>query len=221
MVVRVLLVDKQRLFRQSLSCMLKQDPDMRVVGEAGDGQEAFSLALERKPHLILMDLDLPKIDGVQATRLILERAPKTRILILSESEQAPHITMGLEAALAAGAVGHVLKDVDYPELLRIIKSCAHGSPISSVFLTSPEVAHDSDKDKVLLNGNIPLTRRELEVMDLLTCGQRSQEIAESLAISVETVKVHIQHIYRKLGVKNRVEMILSLKPGQVAREYHE
>ena len=219
MTIRILLVDKLRLFRQSLSCMLNQDPDMRVVGEAADGQEAFSLALERKPHIVLMDLDIPKIDGVHVTRLILERAPKTKILILSESEQTPHTTVGLAAALAAGAAGHVLKDVDYPELLRIIKHYAQGSPISSVFLTSSGLAHD--KDKILLNGNISLTRRELEVMDLLMCGQRSQEIAESLAISIETVKVHIQHIYRKLGVKNRVEMILSLKPGQVARAYHE
>ncbi len=219
MIVRVLLADKQRLFRQSLSCMLKQDPDMRVVGEAADGQEAFSLALERKPHIVLMDMDLPKIDGVQATRLILERAPKTKILILSEYDQTPHVTLGLEAALAAGAVGCVLKDVDYPELLRIIKHYAHGSPISSVFLTSAEVA--PDKEKVLLNGSIPLTRRELEVMDMLTCGQRSQEIAESLSISVETVKVHIQHIYRKLGVKNRVEMILSLNPDQAVRADHD
>ncbi|MEO5702319.1 MAG: response regulator transcription factor [Gammaproteobacteria bacterium] len=219
MIIRILLVDKQRLFRQSLSCMLKQDPDMRVVGEAGDGQEAFALALERKPHIVLMDLSLPKIDGVQTTRLILERAPKTKILILAEYDPTSPILLSLEAALAAGAMGYMLKDIDYPELLRIIKGYAHGSPVSSIFLTASDIA--PDKDKVLLGGTIPLTRRELEVMDLLTCGQRSQEIADSLAISIETVKVHIQHIYRKLGVKNRVEMILSLKPDQAVRAHHQ
>lgn len=212
MLIRVLLVDNQRLFRQSLSCMLKQDSDIRIVGEAADGQEAFTLALEKKPQIVLMDLDLPKVDGVQATRLILERV-KTKVLILSVYDDNPHITMGLEA----GAVGYVLKDVDYNELLRIIKHYAQGTPISSAFLTPCETMHE--KDKVQINGNIPLTRRELEVMDLLTCGLRSQEIADTLSISVETVKVHIQHIYRKLGVKNRVEMILSLKASapQAAR----
>lgn len=205
MLIRVLLVDNQRLFRQSLGLMLGQDPDIRIVGEAADGQEAFTLALEKKPQIILMDLDLPKIDGVQATRLILEHV-KTKVLILSVYDDNPHITMGLDA----GAVGYVLKDVDCHELLRIIKLYAHGSPVSSAFLTPCETMQD-DKDKVHLSNGIPLTRRELEVMDMLTCGLRSQEIAETLSISVETVKVHIQHIYRKLGVKNRVDMILSLK----------
>lgn len=209
MLIRVLLVDNQRLFRQSLSCMLKQDPNIRIVGEAGDGQEAFSLALEKKPQIILMDLDLPKVDGVQATRLILERLPKTKILILSVYDDNPHITMGLEA----GAVGYVLKDVDYHELLRIVKHYAQGSPVSSAFLTTSEAIQEKGEG---VNG-LPLTRRELEVMDLLTCGLRSQEIADTLSISVETVKVHIQHIYRKLGVKNRVEMILSLKSEQTIR----
>lgn len=206
MLIRVLLVDNQRLFRQSLSCMLKQDADIRIVGEAADGQEAFSLALEKKPHIVLMDLDLPRMDGVQATRQILERCPKTKVLILSVYDDNPHITLGLEA----GASGYVLKDVDYHELLRIIKHYAHGAPVSSNFLT----ANGAPAGK--LNGDgagrgVTLTRREMEVMDLLTCGLRSQEIAETLNISIETVKVHIQHIYRKLGVKNRVEMILSMK----------
>ncbi|MEW6353769.1 MAG: response regulator transcription factor [Pseudomonadota bacterium] len=203
MLIRVLLVDNQRLFRQSLSCMLKQDADIRIVGEAADGQEAFSLALEKKPQIVLMDLDLPRMDGVQATRQILERCPKTKVLILSVYDDNPHITLGLEA----GACGYVLKDVDYHELLRIIKHYAHGAPVSSHFLTANAAGR--------LNGaegrGITLTRREMEVMDLMTCGLRSQEIAETLNISIETVKVHIQHIYRKLGVKNRVEMILSMK----------
>lgn len=105
MLIRVLLVDNQRLFRQSLSCMLKQDADIRIVGEAADGQEAFSLALEKKPHIVLMDLDLPRMDGVQATRQILERCPKTKVLILSVYDDNPHITLGLEA----GASGYVLQ----------------------------------------------------------------------------------------------------------------
>lgn len=206
MLIRVLLVDNQRLFRQSLSCMLKQDADIRIVGEAADGQEAFSLALEKKPHIVLMDLDLPRMDGVQATRQILERCPKTKVLILSVYDDNPHITLGLEA----GASGYVLKDVDYHELLRIIKHYAHGAPVSSNFLTANGAPAGKLNDDGAGHG-VTLTRREMEVMDLLTCGLRSQEIAETLNISIETVKVHIQHIYRKLGVKNRVEMILSMK----------
>lgn len=186
--------------------MLKQDADIRIVGEAADGQEAFSLALEKKPHIVLMDLDLPRMDGVQATRQILERCPKTKVLILSVYDDNPHITLGLEA----GASGYVLKDVDYHELLRIIKHYAHGAPVSSNFLTANGAPAGKLNDDGAGHG-VTLTRREMEVMDLLTCGLRSQEIAETLNISIETVKVHIQHIYRKLGVKNRVEMILSMK----------
>ena len=214
MLIRVGLVDNQRLFRQSVALMLNQESDIRVVGEASDGHEAFSLAMEKKPHIMLMDLDLPKLSTVNAIRLILGCCPKVKILILSVHHDNPHVSLGLEA----GAAGYILKDVDHHELIRIIRHYAHGDPISSAFLTCSEVIKPEAPPAP---DTSTLTRREGEIIELLSRGQRSQEIAETLTISIETVKVHIQHIYRKMGVKNRVEMILLLKSRQSpASEVH-
>lgn len=154
---------------------------------------------------MLMDMDLLKLTAVNTIRLILGCCPKIKILILSVHHDNPHVSMGLEA----GAAGYVLKDVDQYELVCIIRRYALGfSPVSSAFLTSSEVIRP---EALPAPDTSTLTRREVEIMELLSRGQRSQKIAEMLSISVETVKVHIQHIYRKMGVKNRVEMILLLK----------
>lgn len=209
MLIRVLIVDHQRLVRQSLAYMLKQDPDLRVVGEAADGHEAFSLALEKKPHIVLLDALLPKLSAANTIRMLLGCTPDTRILILVEDQDNPHMAIGLDA----GAVGCIMKDVDRHELVRIIKHYAqHTSQLASPFLTAAEVSEPEARPA----GVYLLTRREQEIVELLTRGLRSAELARALSISVETVKVHIQHIYRKMGVKNRVEMILHLQAGKAA-----
>lgn len=209
MVIRVLIVAHQRLIRQSLALMLKQDPDIRVVGDAADGHEAFTLALEKKPHIILMEAQLPKLSAVSTTLLILSCNPETKILILSDEEESAHVHLGLEA----GAVGTVLMDVDHHELIRIIRHYAHEkSPLASPFLTNHQVSEPEPPAAVSTSA---LTRREHEIVDLLARGLGSREIALTLSISADTVKVHIQHIYRKMGVKNRVAMILSLQSRTV------
>jgi DNA-binding NarL/FixJ family response regulator len=200
MPIKVLVVDDQRLFRESLSWMLAQDQDIHVVGQAADGHEAFCLALEKRPDIILMDLDLPKMDGIQATRLILDRYPKVKILILSVYGDKQHIAMGLEA----GAIGYIVKDVEHREFIQIIKQYGKGLPINSPFLTSSFAVKQG-------NGSVDfgcLTGRERQVIDLLVLGLNTQEIGDRLCISIKTVKTHLQRIYRKTGVKNRVELIL-------------
>src|SRR5574341_11017 len=204
MPIKVLVVDDQRLFRQSHVSLLKQDPEIQVVGQAADGQEAFSVALEQRPDIVLMDLDLPKMDGAQATRRIVASCPRTKVLILSVLGDEQHIADGL----AAGAAGYILKDADLSEFIRIIKRYAHGLPVTSAFAASRSL----DERSVPSPDLSKLTRREVEIVDLVTAGQGTKDIAGRLCISGETVKVHLQHIYRKLGVKNRVELILSLTP---------
>jgi NarL family two-component system response regulator LiaR len=186
--------------------MLEQDPEIHVVGSAADGQEAFALALEKRPEIILMDLDLPKMDGIQTTRLILGRYPKAKILMLSVYGDDEHIRMGLEA----GAAGYILKDADQHEFIRIIKHYAKGLPITSAFLTP----YQSIKPGACPLDFSALTKREAEIMDLLALGLSNKEMSDRLCISIETVKVHLQHIYRKVGVKSRVELILCLKSHQ-------
>ena len=204
MSIKVMVVDDQRLFRQSLVSLLEQDPEIRVVGQAADGQEAFSVAVEQRPDIVLMDLDLPKLDGVQATRRILERCPRTKVLILSVFGDEQHIAGGL----AAGAAGYILKDADLAEFIRIIKHYAYGLPVTSAYLASrpPDQASTTAVDLS------KLTRREGEILELVTLGRSTREIASHLNISGETVKVHLQHIYRKVGVRNRVELVLSVNP---------
>lgn len=202
MSIKVMVVDDQRLFRQSLVALLRQDPEIRVVGQAADGQEAFSIAVDQRPDIILMDLDLPKLDGAQATRRILERCPKTKVLILSVYGDEQHIADGLDA----GAAGYILKDADVGEFIRIIKRYAHGLPVASAFVASRPL----DENPVAAPDRSKLTRREAEIFDLLAAGCGTKDIASRLGISGETVKVHLQHVYRKLGVKSRVELILSL-----------
>ncbi|RJQ49049.1 MAG: DNA-binding response regulator [Gammaproteobacteria bacterium] len=207
MLIRILIVDHQRLVRQSLATMLRQDPDLRVVGEAADGHEAFTLALEKKPHIVLLDAQLPKLSAANTLRMLLGCSPDTRVLILAEDQDNPHVAIGLEA----GAVGCILKDVDRHELTRIIKHYAqHVNPLASPFLTAAEVREPDARPAAAYL----LTRREQEIVEMLARGLRSAELARALSISVETVKVHIQHIYRKMGVKNRVEMILHLQSGK-------
>lgn len=202
MPIRVLIVDDQRLFRQSLASLLKQDPEIRVVGQAADGQEAFSLAVEQHPEIVLMDLDLPKMAGVQATRRILERCPKTKVLILSVYGDEQHIASGLDA----GAAGYILKDADLAEFIRIIKRYAQGLPVTSAYAAS----RSPDQPRSAAVDLSKLTRREREIVELVALGRGTREIASQLDISGETVKVHLQHVYRKCGVKSRVELILAL-----------
>lgn len=205
MVIRVLIVAHQRLIRQSLALMLKQEPDIRVVGEAADGHEAFTLTLEKKPHILLMEAELPKLSAVNTTRMILGCNPEIRVLILSDEEENAHVSLALEA----GAMGSVLTDTDHHELVRIIRHYARAkTPLDSPFLTAHQVSEPEPPASVNLSA---LTRRESEIVDLLARGLGSREIALTLSISVETVKVHIQHVYRKMGVKNRVGMLLSLQ----------
>lgn len=209
MVIRVLIVAHQRLMRQSLAMMLRQDTDIRVVGEAADDHEAFSLALEKTPHVILIEAHLPKLSAINTTRLILSRNSEAKILILSDEEEDEHVNLGLEA----GAVGTVLTAVDHHELIRIIRHYAHKkTPLTSPFLTANQASEPEPPAAV---NTAVLTRREQEIIDLLARGLSSRETALALNISVETVKVHTQHIYRKMGVKNRVAMILFLQSHTV------
>ena len=206
MTIRVLIIAQQRLIRQSFSLMLQNVQNIQVVGEAADGHEAFTLALDKKPHFVLMEDDLPKLSAVNTTRMILGCNPETRILILSSDETGAQANLALEA----GAIGAVFMDADHQELIRIIRHYARtNEPLASPYLTTGR-AHKPEVSPV--PASLPaLTRREKEIVDLLALGLRSQEIATTLHISVETVKVHIQHIYRKLGVKNRVGMLLFLQ----------
>lgn len=218
-VIKILLVDDQRLFRQGLRSLLEQEKDLKVVGEAADGQDAFTLVQETKPDIILMDVEMPKLDGIHATRLILERYPDIRILILSVHNEDERVI----SAIRSGASGYILKDADHKEFIKIIRSTFTGERISSPFLAnltsrilfkmhdSPEVDKEMERE---IKEKFSLTGREEEILTSLLKGKSNKEISDIMCVSTETVKSHLQNIYRKLGVKSRMEAALLFLKGK-------
>jgi DNA-binding NarL/FixJ family response regulator len=206
--MRVLVAEALRLVRQGLRLLLEREGDITVVAEASDGREAVELAIEHKPDLVLMDVDMPTLDGVAATKLIHGRLPDTKILMLAVYDE----DMRIVAAMQAGAFGYVLKDADHTEFLRIIRATYRGEHVRAPFVpdlfarravTAVQAASD---EKALLSG---LTDREREILACAAAGRSNKEIADQLCVSIDTVKTHLHHIYRKLSVNGRVEAVLA------------
>lgn len=209
MSVTLLIAEDQRLFRQSLRLLLEREADLTVVAEATDGREAFDLAMKHKPTLVLMDVDMPKLDGVTATKLIRACLPDTKVLMLSVHDEDTRIV----AAVQAGAFGYILKDADHEEFLRIIRATARGEHVLSPFMpdrfargavAAVEQARGDGHD--LLSS---LTDREREILACAAAGRGNKEIADQLCVSIDTVKTHLHHIYQKLSVNGRIEAVLT------------
>ena len=215
MFIKILIADDQRLFRQGLRSLLEQEKDFEVVGEAADGQDAFTLVQEANPDIVLMDVEMPKLDGIHATRLIVERYPQIKILMLSVHNEDERVV----SAIRSGASGYILKDADHKEFVKIIRSTFVGKRITSPFLANltPRILYkihepsrwveEMDEE---IKEKFSLTGREKELLVLLLKGKSNKEISDLLYVSTETVKTHLQNIYRKLGVKNRMEAAVLL-----------
>ena len=204
----LLIAEDQRLFRQSLRLLLEREPDLRVVGEATDGREAFELAMKTKPDMILMDVDMPRLDGVTATRLIRGCLPDVKVLMLSVHDEDARIV----AAVQAGACGYILKDADHAEFLRIIRATYRGKQVHSPFMPdgfARDVVSALQESGGGTSTATLLTEREREILAHAASGRGNKDIADQLCVSADTVKTHLHHIYRKLGVAGRVEAILT------------
>lgn len=212
--VRLLIAEDQRLFRQSVRCLLEREPDIEVVAEAIDGREAFNLSMALRPDIVLMDVDMPTLDGITATRLIQGCTQNIKILMLSIHDDDNRIV----AAVQAGASGYILKDADHAEFLRIIRGTLAGEEIVSPFLPDRgartvyrALAQGSDQH---VGGLAALTHREREILAHAAGGGGNKEIADQLCVSADTVKTHLHHIYQKLHVTGRVEAILLYLNGK-------
>jgi DNA-binding NarL/FixJ family response regulator len=201
--IRVLVADDHPVFRRGMRAILGAEPDTELVGEAMDGEEAVELALELSPHVILMDLNMPKVTGIEATRRILEVSPNTAILMLTMFEDDKSIF----AAMRAGAHGYVLKGADGAETLRAIHAVASGEAIFSPTITrrltgyfaTPE--RDSKATSVEVFAN--LTEREHEILSLIAEGYTNNAIASRLYLSPKTVRNYVSSIFTKLEVSDR------------------
>ncbi len=202
--ISVLLVDDHAIVRQGLRCVLETDPEIEIVGEAGDGRSATELSERLSPDVVLMDLTLPDIDGIEATRVITSRREAPNILVLTMHSD----DVSVRQSLKAGARGYLLKDADDIDLLNAVKAVARGksffSPaVSKVLLTAyrGDPAHPIEDNLALL------TDRECEVLRLIAQGKRNKEIAVDLAVSVNTVETHRKHIMEKLDLHNTAEIV--------------
>ena len=210
MVIRVLLVDDHSVVREGLRMFLGRDPELEVVGEAADGEEAVQLAQQLKPDVVLMDLLMPVMDGIAATTVIRKELPDTEVVALTSVLESDAVV----GAVQAGAIGYLLKNTQAAELRRSIKAAAAGqvqlSPQASAYLLRKVQAPTRLES---------LTEREMEVLRLLVQGQSNKEIARHLHVVEDTVKTHIRHILAKLGVQSRTQAVLSaMRLGLVSLE---
>ena len=219
MSIRLIIADDQRLFRQSLRIVLDHAAGIEVVGEAGDGQEAYEQAKALRPDVVLMDVEMPKLDGIAATRLLVKALVGIKILILSSYSEDDRVLQGVQA----GAVGYVVKDSTPEEFVKIIRATYAGEEITSPYLANlhPIVlarlrggsAITADRASLHVP-ELQLSARQREIVDLLVQGKSNKEMADQLRLSSDTVKAHLQHIFRKIGVASRLEAVVYFLTGQ-------
>ncbi|WP_429843343.1 response regulator [Brevibacillus sp. FIR094] len=218
--IRVVLVDDQTMIRQGLGYVIKMQKDMEVIGEASNGEEAVKLIGEVIPDVVLMDVQMPNMSGIDATREITRLHPSIKVLILTTFDTYDYIVDGIRA----GAIGYMLKDSDSQDMLDLIRRAHQGE---ALFYTataakalaevlqfqqknhSPASHSDSDTDSVLppLVMLDQLTDREQDVLEQLSYGKRNDQIAQHLLISEGTVKTHIHRILQKMGVEDRTQAV--------------
>ena len=205
--IRVLIADDHLVVREGLIAMLQSAGEFEVVGQAADGQEAIRLAEELHPDVVLIDVQMPRLGGIEATYQITQRVPTTRVVILSTFDHDEYIYKGIQA----GAIGYLLKDSELEELLKAIRAAARGESQLPANIATKLVGRIS-----ALREQATLTRREQEVLYSLAQGLRNREIADQLHITERTVKNHVTNIIAKLGVKSRTEAVSqALKEGLV------
>jgi NarL family two-component system response regulator LiaR len=213
--ITVLLVDDHKLVRQGVRAFLEAHDEFLVVAEAESGAEAVKLAEEHIPDIVLMDLVMPGMDGVEATRQVKNTSPRSQIVVLTSYHEDEHIFPALEA----GATSYILKDIDMEELAEAIRRSARGE-----VTLHPRVAarilqelHGTKGDET--NPFTELTKREMEVLKLIANGLSNAEIAEQLVISDHTVKGHVSNIFRKLHIADRTQAaVYAWQKGVVRRD---
>ena len=210
--IRVGIADDQRLFANGLARIISLQTDMEVIGEAHTGEEAITLCLKEEPDIVLMDLSMPGMGGVSATRKILSLLPRTRVLILTVHTDDVHVFQGIKA----GAQGYILKDCTPEELARAIHTVHAGETIMSQDIAKKML---TTFESIRSNTEITpgLTERELEVIKALAQGKSNKEIARALDISEKTVRNHTSNIYNKLHIFDRTQAVIyAIRQGIVA-----
>jgi DNA-binding NarL/FixJ family response regulator len=200
--IKVLIVDDHHIVRRGLVFFLKTQKDIEVVGEAANGAEAVQLVMEHQPDLVIMDLVMPVMDGIEATKKMKERSPKTKILILTSFADQDHVI----PAIRAGASGYQLKDIEPDHLVAVIRSIHRGESELHTKVIPHVMNHLHYQEPA--NKMEELTKREKEVLAEIAKGKSNKEIAASLMITEKTVKTHVSNILAKLGLADRTQAAL-------------
>ena len=214
--MRVLICDDHEILRKGMIQLLKLRPGFDIVGEAANGKEAIVLTDKLQPDIVLMDIQMPILDGITATSIIREKYSNIKIIMLTISDQEED----LFKAIQSGANGYLLKNTNLDDLFSNIKRVYNGTPTFSPVLATKILEHFT-----VMNGSAnkkqeyPLSDREKEILELVARGRTNQFIADALFISIHTVKKHMQHILEKLHVNNRAEAVsLALRNGLILEE---
>jgi DNA-binding NarL/FixJ family response regulator len=206
-VIRIMLVDDQEMVRAGFRMILEAEPDFSVVGEASDGRAAIEVAERADAEVVLMDVRMPGMDGIDACRVIRERHPDTRVMMLTTFDLHDYV----HAALRAGASGFMLKDAPAEQLVDAIRIIANGDALLAPSITQAlidEIARQPLRDRSSYPGIDELTERELEVLHLMARGRSNSEIARELYLGEATVKTHVGRILAKLGARDRVQAVV-------------
>lgn len=222
-VITIALIDDHKLFREGVKRILSYEPSFDVIAEANDGSEAKALIEEHEPDVVLMDINMPEVNGIEATRELIDHYPNTKVIILSIHEDETYVTH----ALQSGAQGYLLKEIDTESLMEAIKVVHEGGSY-----LHPKITHNlveeyrkllEDKESSTAMKPVEyrkplhlLTRRECQVLQLLSEGQSNRKIAETLVISEKTVKNHVSNILQKMEVVDRTQaVVMAIKNGWV------
>jgi two-component system, NarL family, response regulator LiaR len=211
-VIRVLLVDDHAVVREGLRAFLELQDGIEVAGEAGDGEEAVAEAARLRPDVILMDLVMPRLDGVGAMRRLRESVPSARVVVLTSFLEDERLL----PAIQAGAAGYLLKNTEPAELARALRAAHAGEAIIDPTAAARLVSALADGPRTARDERDQLTRREREVLELIVRGRSNKRIAFELGIAEKTVKAHVGHLLAKLGVTDRTQAaLLAVREGLV------
>jgi DNA-binding NarL/FixJ family response regulator len=210
--IKILIADDHHVVRRGLVFFLKTQQDIEVIGEAKNGKEAVEMTRDLQPDLVLMDLDMPVMDGIEATKQIKTELPDMKVMILTSFSDQDHVIPAIEA----GAAGYQLKDIEPDELVRAIKRILSGENQLHPKATNHLLSHLSNKRSDVTSPTDELTKRELEVLLEIAKGKSNKEIASSLYITEKTVKTHVSNVLAKLDLHDRTQAALfAVKHGLI------
>src|SRR5436189_2588239 len=213
--IKVLIADDHKMFRQGLRMLFEMEPDIKIVGEARDGLEVQEMARTLEPDVILMDINMPGADGVEATRQILKLQPDLSIIILTMFREDEHVFQ----AIRAGAKGYVLKDADSVEVVRALRTVASGASVLDPAMTAKVFSQFRLMAEQGERGNREgLTDRELEILTLIAQGDSNRQIGEKLHLSEKTIKNYVTSIFQKLQMNDRTQAaVYAVQHGLISR----